>query len=255
MSIATGVQGQIWLNSFKQLTEKYIQNKNTDKFTKKYLEQLNNILTDTEKTTEQKIELLEKNTVLQLKNLQITDPKKFEEIEQILEQKVEKMQNEIFKQTNKTFLLEHKISKKDLKKDEKNKLQKFENEVAILLHNPKAGEGTKKFYAILAAKEDYKFTDLLTYNLLKNTLNVTKQEYAAINTFIKITEKEKNAEQYIIKNKENIDMNVINKVVKEYSKKDKTIDNYYKNILNKLYNVNTNNINFNPAQNKNDIEF
>ena len=214
---------QLFEKELKKNINNYLLNKNLDENTKKYLNNLQKILDEkNEKEKEEKIEqaLL---PILQ------TAEEKAKEYVQLLANKLNEKTDEIMRDTSKTFLLEHKITEKDLKITEKDKIEHLENHLAILL----ADKNKTEDYKIINAIEDtikLKLDENLSFNLIKQVFNnIDKKQFAQIYSYCKNNKINENTtledvENFAAKNKEK---------VKEIEKK------LYKQSLN---------INFNPKK-------
>ena len=218
---ATGME--LFEKELKKNINNYIMQKNLDENTKKYLQNLQKILDEKDKKEkEEKIE----------QALLLIEEKAEEEVGEyvaLLENKLEQKKDEIIKNTNETFLLEHKIAAEDLKITEKDKIEHIENHVAKLLST----NNKNKDYALINSINDaikLNLNENLSFNLLKQVFkDLDKKQFAEITAYCKNN-----------KINENTNLKDIENFAKQNKQKIKEIEK-------KLYKQSLN-INFNPKR-------
>ena len=215
---------ELFEKELKKHTTNYLMQKNLNEQTRKYLENLNKILEKKdEKEKEKEIEKM------LLPVVQTAEKETIEYVE-LLKNKLEEETEKIIKNTNETFLLQHKITAKDLKLDEKQKIEHLENHLAILL----ADKNKTEDYAIINSINDtikLKLYENLSFNLLKQVFgNLNKKQFAEIYSYCKQN-----------KINENTSLQDIQQFAKQNKQKVKEIEQ-------KLYKQKLE-INFNPKKN------
>ena len=224
------VSMELFEKELKKSINNYIMQKNLDKNTKKYLQNLNKILD--KKDEKEKEEKIEQAFLPLLREAKV----EVKEYVELLENKLEQETDKIIQQTNNNFLLEHKVTEKDLQLTEADRIQHLENHVAILLSK----KNKKEDYALINSINDSVKLNLdenLSFNLLKQVFNsLDKKQFSQIYAYCKT--KEVN---------ENTNLKDIENFAKQNKQKVKEIEK-------KLYKQSLD-INFNPKKNINIIDF
>jgi len=222
------VQSNLFLNSIKKDINKYLQDKNNTKFTKTFLNNLNEILKDETETNEQKIERIQSNAILQLLDLKEDNKEAFEQIAGLIQSENYNIKEKIIDEaTNEQImLLEHKVTAKTLKQNELPELEKLENAIAnAIVKNRQEPEQIRKF-EIISSSYFSPLDEELKFNLLKNLdeIKIDKKDFAEVYAL----------KEYLINNKINnpITENEYKKYTNEMLK-----DNYYKNLFNNIKNT------------------